>query len=239
MRGLPVLVLLVLAGCDALPGRPNPADEPIRPTAVTDPVALYGEHCTGCHGDDARPGASVGLADPVYLALADDTLLERITTDGIADTAMPAFGLANGGPLTPEQVKLLVAGMRTRWGKPDALAGTTAPPLVGAPGNPQAGAAVYTTFCARCHGADGSGGEHGGSIVDGSYLGLTTDQALRTVVLVGRPQLGMPDFRTLAAGRAMTAPEVADVVAWLAVQRPTLSGTPYPIPVPTETAPNG
>jgi mono/diheme cytochrome c family protein len=98
---------------------------------------------------------------------------------------------------------------------------------------------VYATFCARCHGADGTGGGSGGSIVDGSYLGLVSDQALRTVVLVGRPKLGMPDFRSLVPGRTMTAPEVADLVAWLAMKRPTLAGAPYPIPPPTEAAPNG
>jgi len=236
IRRLATLLLVATLGCDALPGRPNPADKPIRPTAVTDPATLYGEHCAGCHGDGARPGAGVRLADPVYLALADDAWLERLVTNGVPGTAMPAFGLAAGGPLTVEQVTLLVAGMRTRWGKPDALAGVTPPPLVAPPGNPANGAAVYATFCARCHGADGSGGAHGGSIVDGSYLGLTSDQTLRTAILVGRPALGMPDFRTLAPGRPMTAPEVADVVAWLAMKRPTLAGMPYPIP---EAAPHG
>jgi mono/diheme cytochrome c family protein len=237
------MVLVVTAvvagvGCESLPG-PDPADQPIRPTAITDPATLYREHCAGCHGDEGRPGAAVRLADPVYLALADDAWLERVTAQGLSGTAMPAFGMAAGGPLTAEQVTLLVAGMRTLWGNPDVLEGATPPPLVASAGNPHAGAAAYATFCARCHGADGSGGDGGGSIVDGSYLGLVSDQTLHTAVLVGRPALGMPDWRALVPGRAMTASEVADVVAWLAAKRPALAGAPYPIPPPTEAAPNG
>jgi cytochrome c oxidase cbb3-type subunit 3 len=65
-------------------------------------------------------------------------------------------------------------------------------------------------------------------VVDGSYLGLTSDRLLRTIVLVGRPHLGMPDWRSMALGRPMSDAEVADVVAWLAARRPVHPGEPYP-----------
>jgi cytochrome c oxidase cbb3-type subunit 3 len=191
-------------------------------------VVLYDQNCLGCHGNDTHPGASVALADPVYLALADDAWIARVTVEGLPGTAMPAFGRTAGGNLSDEQVKLLVSGMRSRWGKPDALAGVTPPPLAAPPGDPAAGAAAYLTFCARCHATDGTGGPHGGSVVDGSYLGLTSDRLLRTIVLVGRPHLGMPDWRSMALGRPMSDAEVADVVAWLAARRPVHPGEPYP-----------
>src|SRR2546427_39955 len=90
------------------------------------------------------------------------------------------------------------------------------------------GAAVYQTYCASCHGAGGRGGEKAGSIVDGSFLALVSNQSLRTMVIVGRPDLGVPDFRGNLPGRAMSSDEVSDVVAWLSAQRTQVAGRPYP-----------
>jgi mono/diheme cytochrome c family protein len=191
-------------------------------------AALYGEHCAGCHGDEGRPGAAVALADPLYQAFVDDAALRRVTAEGVAGTAMPGFAPAAGGPLTEAQIDVIVRGMRERWRRPDALAGATAPPYAGAPGDAGRGAHVYAARCAACHGASGTGGRRGGSVVDGSYLALVSDQGLRTAVVVGRPALGMPDWRGDGTRPAMSAQEIADVVAWLRGQRPELPGQPYP-----------
>ena len=67
---------------------------------------------------------------------------------------------------------------------------------------------------------DGQGGAHGSSIVDGSYLSLVSDQHLRTTVIIGRPDLGAPDWRGNVPGKPMSHQDVSDVVAWLAEQRP-------------------
>jgi hypothetical protein len=56
-------------------------------------------------------------------------------------------------------------------------------------------------------------------VIDAAYLALTSDQALRTAVIVGRSDLGMPDWRANIPGRPMTAQEISDVVAWLASHR--------------------
>jgi mono/diheme cytochrome c family protein len=79
--------------------------------------------------------------------------------------------------------------------------------------------ALYSQHCAGCHGADGTGGAQGGSVVDASYLALVSDQALRTAVIAGRTDLGMPDWRQDVPGQALTPQEIADVVAWLISQR--------------------
>ena len=220
---------LIVGGCDRLPGRPRDADRHMRPSQVTDFATLYGRNCAGCHGSEGRPGAAVSLADPVYLALADDATIRRIAADGVQGTAMPAFAQSGGGTLTDEQIDILVAGMRARWGHGGALGSAAAPPYASAPGDARRGAEAYATHCANCHGASGAGGAHGASIVDGSYLGLVSDQGLRTAVLVGRPALGMPDWRGDGKGSPMTAEEVADVVAWLVAKRPPFPGQPYPI----------
>jgi mono/diheme cytochrome c family protein len=216
-----LLFVLVMAGCDRLPGRPRLEDRPVRPSEVTDFAKLYGENCAGCHGTDARPGAAVALADPVYLALVDDVTLRRVTANGIPGTLMPGFARSAGGQLTDAQVDIVVRGMRARWGRADALGGAKAPPYTAPAGDAARGAQVYAARCASCHGADGGGGAHGGSVVDGAYLTLVSDQTLRTAVLAGRPALGMPDWRGKAPSAPMSAQEIADVVAWLGAQRPS------------------
>ncbi len=63
--------------------------------------------------------------------------------------------------------------------------------------------------------------------MDGSFLGLVSDQALRTTVIAGRPDIGHPDWRGDASGAPLTDAQVTDVVAWLASMRPANPGSPY------------
>jgi cytochrome c oxidase cbb3-type subunit 3 len=65
--------------------------------------------------------------------------------------------------------------------------------------------------------------------VDTAYLALVSDQELRTIVIAGRPELGAPDWRSDVEGRAMSAKEISDVVAWLSSHRTKFPGKPYPI----------
>jgi hypothetical protein len=63
--------------------------------------------------------------------------------------------------------------------------------------------------------------------VDSSYLALVSDQALRTTIIVGIPELGAPDWRGDLPGKPMSSKEISDVVAWLASQRAAFPGQPY------------
>ena len=212
--------------CDAAPGRP-PADSAVTaPDDVVDFAVLYAANCAGCHGANGSGGAEIGLADPTYLAIADDAAIRRVTARGVPGTAMPAFARSAGGLLTDEQIDAIVGGIRTRWAKPVSLAVTDVPPHTApAPGNPARGTEVYARYCSACHGVGGRGGERAGSIVDGAYLALVSDQGLRTTVIVGRPVLGAPDWRGNVPGEPLSSEDVSDVVAWLAAQRPPVSRT--------------
>jgi cytochrome c oxidase cbb3-type subunit III len=221
--------LFLCAGCSDLPGRPAPNSIPIDPDNVTDFGTLFANNCSGCHGPNGKGGAALDLADPVYLAIADDNTLHKVVTNGIPGTSMAPFGKSAGGMLTDNQVDIIVRGLRQRYSKAEALAGATPPPYsTSAPGDPKRGAAVYDAFCSSCHGANGKGGSKASSIVDGSFLSLVTDQELRTLVIVGRPDLGAPDWRNNVPGKPMTPQEISDVVAWLSSQRPQFAGRPYP-----------
>jgi len=223
---LTLVSLLALAACDA----PPVAAPPVRPDRVLDFSSLYARNCAGCHGPDGRGGAAIGLSNPVYLAIADGATIRRVASEGVPGTSMPAFAQHFGGMLTDEQIGVIVNGIRSRWSKPDILRGANPPPYSAvAPGDSTHGAAVYVSYCSSCHGPDGRGTKRASSIVDGSFLGLVSDQGLRTTVIAGRPELGAPDWRANLPGKPMSAQDVTDVVAWLSAQRPRFPGQPYSI----------
>lgn len=233
--------LVLLAACDAAPGRPAKTSEAPAPNEVVDFRALYGANCAGCHGEQGRGGAAIGLADPVYLAIADDASIRKVTADGVAGTAMPAFAERSGGMLTDAQVDVITSGIRS-WARPAALAGATPPPRVAtAAGDPRRGHEVYATYCASCHGAQGKGGPKGSAITNDAFLALVSDQGLRTVTITGRADLGAPDWRGDIPGRPISDQEITDVVAWLASQRAQTPGRPYAVPTDAgaRTASNG
>ncbi len=222
--------LLFTVGCSHLPGRPTLSSLVTDPDNVADFQLLLQTNCSGCHGSEGKRGAALSIADPVYLAIADDALLRKVITNGIHGTSMPPFAKSAGGMLTTAQVEILVRGLRDHYAKPGALSGATPPPYAAAEsGDASRGAAVYESFCSSCHGSAGKGGTKAGSIVDPSFLALLTDQELRTLVIVGRPDLGAPDWRNNVPGKPMSSQEISDVVAWLAAQRVPFAGSPYPI----------
>jgi mono/diheme cytochrome c family protein len=202
--------------------------EVVPPNEVLDFNVLYGQNCAGCHGVEGKGGAATALANPIFLAIADDAAIRRTAANGVPDTPMPAFAQSAGGMLTEKQIDAIVSGIRS-WAEPNAV-GDQTPPTYTAPipGDPQRGADAYGTYCSSCHGTNGRGGPKASSIVDGSYLALVSDQQLRTIVIAGWFELGSPDWRGDVAGRPMSAQEVSDVVAWLSSQRPKFPGRPYP-----------
>jgi mono/diheme cytochrome c family protein len=223
-----LVVLLALAtGCDQLPGKPTPEERWKAATEVTDFSQLYALNCSGCHGADGRFGAARPLNDPLYLALVSNDTLRQMIAQGVPGTAAPAFAQQVGGSLTDKQIDILIEGMRSRWGSTESFKNVTLPPYSlrdasaagSGPGDPQRGAAAYQKYCSQCHGKDGSGGPKGGSVINPDYLALVSDQALRTAVIVGRSDLGMPDWRANISGQPLSPQEISDVVAWLASHR--------------------
>jgi len=227
----PLLVALIILGlamgCDRLPGKPTLEERWMPTTEVTDFSQLYALNCSGCHGADGRLGAARPLNDPLYLALVSNDTLRQMIAQGVPGTAAPALAQRIGGPLTDKQIDILIEGTRSRWGKAENFQNVALPPYGiqdasakgSVPGDPQRVAVVYQTYCAQCHGQDGNGGPKGGSVINPAYLALVSNQGLRTTVIVGRSDLGMPDWRANISGQPMSPQEISDVVAWLASHR--------------------
>ena len=224
---LAMFAVALCVACSNASGRPARKSADVAPDQIVNFDVLYGQNCAGCHGVEGSGGAAMSLANPTFLAMADDDVIRRTSANGVPGTPMPAFAQSAGGMLTDKQIDALVRGIRS-WAKPNALRGTTAPAYAAqASGDAQHGANAYRTYCSSCHGADGRGGSKASSIVDGSYLALVSDQQLRTIVIAGRPELGAPDWRGDVEGRPMSPQDISDVVAWLSSQRPKFPGQPY------------
>ncbi len=220
MRPAVALILFsaagLLGGCGRAPGYPpNPMP---RPSEVTDFSTLYKENCAACHGVNGQDGPATDLANPEYQGLADDATLRKWISGGMPGTEMPAFAQTAGGMLTDAQVDALIAGMRREWKRPDAF-GAAAPPAYAQSeaGDAQRGKASYEARCAGCHAAKHQ------QLTDRNYLALVSDQALRTVTIAGRPDIGQPDWRHDSPdGKAttpLTAQEVDDIVSYLSSVR--------------------
>jgi cytochrome c oxidase cbb3-type subunit 3/ubiquinol-cytochrome c reductase cytochrome c subunit len=231
IRTLSVLValsLLMLAACSTLNREPRTDPEPVAPSQVVDFGTLYTQNCAACHGTEGRGGASIALANPVYLAVVDQTTMHNIVANGVRGTSMPAFAQSAGGMLTEQQIEVITSEIFSRWGHKQVIDGANPPSYAAkAAGNINRGQLVFGTYCASCHGSEGGGTRKGSAITNDSVLALVSDQGLRTTVITGRPELGAPDWRGNVPGRPMTDQEITDVVAWLASRRSQNPGQPY------------
>ena len=221
-----IISLFLLMGCNArLPGKPTEAERWRAPADVSDFTELYTQNCAGCHGSDGKLGAARSLNDSLYLSFIPDDALKQVISQGRNGTNMPAFSQQAGGTLTDRQIELLVSGMRAAWFKPNDFSAVEIPTYsASGSGDAANGAHAFQTYCSGCHGSNGAGGS-AGSIVDPNFLNLVSDQGLRTTVVVGRSDLGKPDWRSNVAGHPMSPQEIDAVVAWLASQRQTSSAT--------------
>jgi cytochrome c oxidase cbb3-type subunit 3 len=228
LSALAVLSLIMFAACSTLNREPRTDPEPIAPSQVSDFGTLYAQNCAGCHGAEGHGGASIALANPVYLAIVDENTMRNVVSNGVHGTSMPAFAQHAGGMLTDQQVEVITGGIFSSWGRKQVLDGASPPAYaVKAAGNVNHGQLVFGTYCASCHGSEGAGTPKGSAITNDSFLELVSDQALRTIVITGRPELGAPDWRGNVHGHPMTDQEITDVVAWMVSRRSQNPGQPY------------
>jgi mono/diheme cytochrome c family protein len=216
----------VLPGCDyPFPGKPNPAHRPVPENRVLAFEPLFGRNCAGCHGADGKLGPAPPLNDPLFLAMVPDEELLDVLHHGRKGTPMPPFSQARGGPLTDAQIQALAVGLKSKW----TTSGTedpSVPPYLLAdpksisalPGDAERGARIFEGACSNCHGENGTSEDN--PIHDAAFLALISDQALRRIIITGRPDLGMPNYRE-TDGRSddfkpLNSAEIDDLVALLA-----------------------
>ncbi len=221
----PILAFSIAAlgstGC-RLPGKPGPEYIPTRPDQVTNFAMLYRKNCQACHGAEGRDGMAVSLGSPAYIAYAGREHIAAITANGIGGSLMPGFASNEGGLLTDQQVAILADGITSHWKNVGALGGATPPPYESqATGNPTAGEALFRADCLHCHAPGGS------SILAPTYLALVSNGGLRSLIVAGKPDQGMPDWRGYPGG-PLGDQGIADLVSFMISHRTPDPGQPFP-----------
>ena len=82
------LAAIFLAGCGSPHGQPRRGSEVLAPNEVLEFGPLFSENCAACHGAEGRGGAAIALANPVYLAIADDISIRKVIAQGVPGTPL-------------------------------------------------------------------------------------------------------------------------------------------------------
>ena len=135
------------------PQQQRPAGDP---TAIARGKALYGVHCTACHGPDLRGGDQGGpnlLRSEAILTDQKGENILPIVRDGRrgAVGTMPAFPLPETDALAIAEFLHSVMGQAGRQGRPPER--DTPVQLNVLVGDPSAGQVYFARACSRCHSA--------------------------------------------------------------------------------------
>ncbi len=171
---------------------------------------LYSQNCSSCHGDlgegglnPARTGDIIApISTAEYLETRDDATLRAIISQGQPNFGMSPFADTFGGPLTTEQVDLIVAYVRAWEVSPPV---DLPPDVTVTPGAGEDAVALYGELCSQCHGPSGEGGI--GPAFDAAWQTSRTDQQVFNDINLGHGATAM-----IAWGEILTAQQIEDLV---------------------------
>lgn len=169
--------------------------------------ALYGQNCASCHGAEGEGADAPALNSKQFLTAAHDETMFGLIANGIPGTEMPAWSQAHGGPFTDEEIRQMVAFIRS-W--------EPAAPDLGQQRmrvDAQRGAQIFAGTCAICHGPNGQGGT-APALNDPVKLQQFDDPWYAETIARGRPAQGMPVW-----GTVLSPQQIADVVALIGAWR--------------------
>jgi mono/diheme cytochrome c family protein len=191
-------------------------DEPARMAAAVDQLQAtraehgrvrFAENCAICHGPQGEGVTAPTMNSQEFLMSVSDEVIFSLIRSGVPGTAMPSWSQAFGGPFPDDEIRDLVAYIRS-W-EP------TAPPSAARPrmADAEQGAALFASACFACHGSDGRGAS-APAINDRARLNQFDDDWYRQTIAVGRPARGMPTWGTVLSPR-----QIDDIVALFAAWR--------------------
>jgi mono/diheme cytochrome c family protein len=184
----------------------------------TDGATLYGAFCAACHGPlgEGRryPGTTPfpAVANPDFLAAADDEFIAESIRRGRPGRRMPAWGDDEGG-LRAEEITAVVGHLRQLGGVPEPEAVHTESRWVRA--DAAAGGQLFATRCAGCHGPQGEGTE-APALNNRALLETAGDDYLVVTISQGRQGTPMPGFRNPSPAFPVLSPsDVESTVAFI------------------------
>lgn len=236
-------------------------NEPVRIVQAQDEVlalqldeamTLYAENCAVCHGMSGEGiGATPPLNNPALVTMPFEEISKTIAR-GRYQTAMPAWAIEDGGPLSDYQIDELVmliqygdwgaTGNRVvNLGLAPLIPFTTEvdPALFAEIGSLPDGATLQTAVtlfaanCVSCHGADGLGTGIAPALNDPAVREKTADEIQR-VITYGNTGTLMAGWSNILAPEEITA-LVSLVQRWDEVPLGTIPAPDVPIPVTEES----
>jgi mono/diheme cytochrome c family protein len=195
---------------------------------------LYIENCVVCHGIDGMGRIGANLRN--FPAIDVGAVLETTIAAGIEGTVMPAWGTANGGPLSDQDIADISAYIQGAFAGSDPILPAPtyiAPqidPLPNVDGDPSAGALVFQANCVACHGEQGQG--RFGVPLAKSWSGNTPEVYIRSVAGEGIQGTTMPAWAQTNGG-PLSEDDIANVAAFVLSLAP-VGTSPQPPPPPTE-----
>lgn len=234
------------------PTRIVSAQEDVLAVQLDEAMTLYAENCAVCHGLNGEGiGATPALNNPALVTMPFEEIQKTIAR-GRYQTAMPAWSLLDGGPLSDYQIDELVlliqygdwaeTGDRVvNLGLAPLVPFTTEadPALLAQVGTLTDGATLQTAVqifaanCVSCHGADGLGTSIAPALNDEDTRAKTADELTRTLTL--------GNTGTLMAGwsNTLTPEEISALITliqrWQEVPLGTIPAPNVPIPTTEES----
>jgi mono/diheme cytochrome c family protein len=117
LLGLVCMAVLILAFPiykTSEPRRRARTTDAMRQENVALGAKMFAQHCSACHGDQARGGrGKPTLASRQFLGSVSDQQLHWLISGGVPGTAMSPYDMDLGGPFTPQEIARLVAYLRS------------------------------------------------------------------------------------------------------------------------------
>lgn len=221
---LPVLVALGLALIGGAASAQEETGDPERGGR------LFVENCAVCHGVDGQ--GRIGASLQNFPGIEVTETIRQTVSQGVPGSAMPAWGQANGGPLTDQDIADIAAYIVAAFGGTQPLAPlpTYQPPaiptLVNIAGNPSAGAVIYQANCIMCHGEEGQG--RIGRTLAKAWPANQPAAYVAMLIRDGVSGSPMPAWGS-AGGGPLTEKQIEDVTAYVLSLSP-VAMSPMPVP---------
>lgn len=201
-----------------VPGSPTFFAQAAEQGIPDSPLARSGEQtynvfCASCHqaGAVGKVGMAPSIRNRDFLALASDKFIKDTIRMGRPGTAMVSWAHLNN-----EQLDGLVAYLRSVAPKNPVT--FKVDPNKRHPGDAAAGAATYQTYCASCHGVNGTGyaeGVAGPAIGMAGFNAVASDDFIFQTLKHGRIGTPMRPFSGPEGLANLSDEELGNVIAFL------------------------